>query len=968
LTEPFKPDESNTKELGYVTSICILPPDKEDKRMGHSDLQILLGHSLGSILIYRVRANVYSYKASRLRVPIDISDFVEYPGYPITQLSCARSYNIETKGDSTTKQRKIINPSLDSTATIIDTKLIPPTTTLYDEELQLSAVFQSKDTSFELNVWEVTSTGIHQMLSLTMGQKACIDSLMQQDTLESLDLGLESYLFNMPQKIADVMLKSNSDDDAFKGKKRERDDQETPIRAKRQKDKQHVIPTVIPHSSDEDEAAERESGSTINTSTMESSTMSSLSSLEQDEEMIQIDQSGRRILGEITTEVSVQVDMNMQEITQDQVEEELVTETSISFNRSERLRQYTNEEQWDEMDKENIPPALDTAFELSDDESMQVGMDEQTQAEPEGTEQVNLETEDNQSENTQQEGIRSENVEPENICQENIEPKDIYQEDIELKEAESKGTGSENALSEYVDSENADLSGDQQETIGLKDVKEDVLQENSQEEDVQQETVLTEDNETEELQNDNVESREIANESIMATISNQPQDIDTELEAPIPTEVIESDPAYAKNDIYVEPVESEYTEASIYDDTPDYIDDAPDYIGDDFIADNAPEYIDDDLYNTVIVDQEADKNELAPAVDDEIHHIDEGNIEEAGYDVQDYDSDGVIGGDDDGIEESEPEQLLQEPVLTEEDYNEDQEDTFLEGQQDNTLVETTPQYEINIPHDHDEQDPLMEKELLDLGEVPFVSGGHLQEEQEKTKANEQQNTKEDEPTPSTVDYIPVSDNALLRSFPFLADIFGNHSGRDGTPALSVDAPIASFTDTTASPSPASTQSVEEPFVAVNTISDEDRKAQLIKNIVQECFGTFEIDIDTLSLEKINKMGDYCWQQKEPQPKLFMMQYCQQHNMKQATVFLGRCLLLSLDIMTTDEIKECKSILKKCIFQVHPAVREGAIINPFDASSQAKILSEKHRYSKQEPRLVNKDYMNTVYKSYYDFGH
>ncbi|KAI8331435.1 hypothetical protein EDC96DRAFT_33588 [Choanephora cucurbitarum] len=81
LTEPFKPDENNPKELGHVTAICILPPDKEDKRMGHSDLQILLGYSLGAILIYRVRVNVYSYKASRLRGPIDISDFVEFPGF-----------------------------------------------------------------------------------------------------------------------------------------------------------------------------------------------------------------------------------------------------------------------------------------------------------------------------------------------------------------------------------------------------------------------------------------------------------------------------------------------------------------------------------------------------------------------------------------------------------------------------------------------------------------------------------------------------------------------------------------------------------------------------------------------------------------------------------------------------------------------------------------------------------------------
>lgn len=50
-----------------------------DTRMGHSDPQILLGYSLGSILIYRYRAKIYSYKAPRLRAPINLSEFTEFP-------------------------------------------------------------------------------------------------------------------------------------------------------------------------------------------------------------------------------------------------------------------------------------------------------------------------------------------------------------------------------------------------------------------------------------------------------------------------------------------------------------------------------------------------------------------------------------------------------------------------------------------------------------------------------------------------------------------------------------------------------------------------------------------------------------------------------------------------------------------------------------------------------------------------
>lgn len=48
--------------------------------MGHHDPQILLGYSEGAIRIYRFRATVYSFKAPRVRSPIDLSEFTEFPG------------------------------------------------------------------------------------------------------------------------------------------------------------------------------------------------------------------------------------------------------------------------------------------------------------------------------------------------------------------------------------------------------------------------------------------------------------------------------------------------------------------------------------------------------------------------------------------------------------------------------------------------------------------------------------------------------------------------------------------------------------------------------------------------------------------------------------------------------------------------------------------------------------------------
>ncbi|KAG1074518.1 hypothetical protein G6F42_025704 [Rhizopus arrhizus] len=80
LTETFKTIGKDKPDIGHITAICILTADKGDKRMGHSDPQILLGFSQGAILIYRIRAHVYSYKASRIRVPVDLSEFTEFPG------------------------------------------------------------------------------------------------------------------------------------------------------------------------------------------------------------------------------------------------------------------------------------------------------------------------------------------------------------------------------------------------------------------------------------------------------------------------------------------------------------------------------------------------------------------------------------------------------------------------------------------------------------------------------------------------------------------------------------------------------------------------------------------------------------------------------------------------------------------------------------------------------------------------
>lgn len=78
--EKFPLKKTDLDSLGHVTSICILPSDHDDKRMGHKDPHVLIGFSLGHLLNFRIRATIYSYKARRIRTPLDLSQFVEYPG------------------------------------------------------------------------------------------------------------------------------------------------------------------------------------------------------------------------------------------------------------------------------------------------------------------------------------------------------------------------------------------------------------------------------------------------------------------------------------------------------------------------------------------------------------------------------------------------------------------------------------------------------------------------------------------------------------------------------------------------------------------------------------------------------------------------------------------------------------------------------------------------------------------------
>ncbi|KAI8056355.1 hypothetical protein BDF21DRAFT_161701 [Thamnidium elegans] len=249
---------------GYVTSIHILSPDKRDRRMGHSDPQLLLGYSTGAILIYRYRANIYAITAKRLRAPIDLSEFTEFPYYPITHLCGVRSYNslgmtvvfaqekplddvkyeysrsyikiVDTHGDSTRKQRKIINPThMDSTILLTDLVLPPFKTTEFDPVIQLSIVLENKDT-FELQIWSISPTHVQRDLGFELDKETWV-SVLPGRGLRVGDLFV--FYQHTPQTQVHTMLEYHNEQSNTKRKAKG----ETSNRAVKKKHKKTVLPT-----------------------------------------------------------------------------------------------------------------------------------------------------------------------------------------------------------------------------------------------------------------------------------------------------------------------------------------------------------------------------------------------------------------------------------------------------------------------------------------------------------------------------------------------------------------------------------------------------------------------------------------------------------------------------------------------------------------------------------------------------
>lgn len=100
---------------------------------------------------------------------------------------------------------------------------------------------------------------------------------------------------------------------------------------------------------------------------------------------------------------------------------------------------------------------------------------------------------------------------------------------------------------------------------------------------------------------------------------------------------------------------------------------------------------------------------------------------------------------------------------------------------------------------------------------------------------------------------------------------------------------------------------------------QDLFDKVIPEMLLELFGTSQLDIEQLSPDQLDSVGNYCWTSSNPQLKLFMLRFVYSRNMYEAVVLLGRELINSKSL-SGDDLEECKSIFRKSLFQVHPFIR------------------------------------------------
>ncbi|KAK4514209.1 palmitoyltransferase akr1 [Mucor velutinosus] len=957
LTETFKTIGKDKPDIGHITAICILAADKGDKRMGHSDPQILLGFSQGAILIYRIRAHVYSYKASRIRVPVDLSEFTEFPGYPITQLSCARSYNsllmnvalaqekpdeikyqyrrsyikvVETRGDFTRRQRAIINPpeSIQSHAKILETKLIPSTTTVEDSTLQLSIIFQNGDKTYDLNIWEVSPTKINQALILAMDQQSCIDTMAKSETVKSLKLDSNGYLNHVPQKIADIILEENKDDDVkhtaatnstshlvIDENAAATDDSMAHATENTASTDQH---TEKPSTMDEDISAPEEPVAVLDAVATEALNVpdedekeKATDTLENIVEDLEEIEQGQHTVDESTEPLETTGVDNLSVVAENPIHtganakrESENTSADESSTKRQKLHDANNK------NAANSTILLEKKLAISLEETATLATKQAS-----GTAAVEEEPVDNTL--VKEEGAAVVKMEETHI----IKAGEEVQEQLTALEV----TILENVVLEESNEEESSAIEDGYVVIDRKDIPEVMLTEN-----LPLERQMEDETSTNSMDEDALLEHDDSMSDIVVEQPDQEQAEKTADASPIDITIEDNH----GNLVIDDHAERDSQMAIEEEENADMTTRETEMLDEDK---ERPEY-----------DQDGDGQDYADQAEDN-----RGMFNQAAYDAFQKEEPTTMviarsedeNEDIDELEDGDQEEEQQEEAFsypTQSDTHEDQdvrEASYLEEGDD----------EI---HDSGalEKDPIQDKDLLNEEDsIKFVSGGELSDLNESSNGSTPQQQLPQPHTANTIDYIPVRDEDLLRLL---------NTEQDTTSDLM-------YIDVYATTPSHTTITQPEPAVAEPEPVDENEVAYT--TMLEFCFGTTNVELDTLSQSDVDAMGSYCWHHSNIQLKMFMLKYCLLHQMQNEGFLMAKALLRQWKkSMTKEEVEEC--IALKESMKVDPSVQFGDVFNPFSENARRKLAQQKQDYLKPAiPIDFYESQQGQVYLDYYTTG-
>ncbi|KAI7902226.1 uncharacterized protein BX663DRAFT_512191 [Cokeromyces recurvatus] len=923
LIESFKTNTKDKKDLGYVTSVFILTVEKGDRRMGHSDPQILLGFSQGNILIYRIRSSVYSSsRSSRIRSPLDLSSFTEYPKYPITHLSCARSYNslsmtvvfaqekpkddpkyqyardyiklVAAHGDSTLKQRKIINPPFDieNPIKIVGLSLIPPNGISTESKTYLSIILQNKNNdSYSLNVWKVESDSIHEAFTLTASCDECIEALVSKERTSrpSYTLDMNGFLQNMPSKITEIILEQNKDNMSNRDMslKRDRDeiessfnDEHKPAKIRKSKNNRLSPIVIIHHDSDMSRSDED-----TNESETDPNDLDNASAIN-DYDTFMADAS---ILNEedMTTGKFYVVKEDLDKAAEDiddilnQPEEMIKTET-------ETIKELTFHSTTD----------IDMTFteELTEKDSFMI-------------------------------------VDKESI------PKDQYV--VEHKEETKITLYSEDVLA-------ADVKQFDKETK---------IEDNIENYSSNNQLITTNQNEIPENQVDqgSINATEI-NSTKDETISTA-EDIIEHKENTIISDEVD----YKMDDSIEEQLQKEFEKASDKDDlqknlNTEVLQEENLSKTNDTISEKSDDFIDVEseaeemnvTNNKLQSEEETFGNKISS---EERHHYDYSHVDDKSVEEQSS----ITEQDDNHVY----------TILSSEEEEEEEED---DDDDDETEKSSLGYTVLNTSEEHSEEEfyePYNKEEFYDVQSFEniddYESDREDMEEMVEIESNENNNGKS---------LLFVEREDQIHSDKEEDNTENQHKTEAAYTHPTIDEGISIFKENNNNIE--NRVSIDEASMAEqaecdlsNLTSTNNPMLIRVNSMLLYLFNTKDIDLDNLDERQYQVIGDYCWRSEEAQLQLFMMKQCHERQLDIEVVMFGRALMNNpeKDALTHEQQIEYKTILKEHIYNVHPSIRFGVILNPYSDSFKVK-LQENRRY------YINKEWCpihNLVYFNYYTFG-